>query len=324
MDAETWQRLYGPPQPARPRPPRARPRPVRRPPAPKSPPMPGSTSWYVGGTLVATLAMCAELVVLFMLHQMYLATGESWVLPVIPLAYVFLVFLTPLFALVCLGLCLGIVLPLVALARWTGKRVRGRDSWWWLPVVAGVGCGAPVMAVALPFGAWRGGLWWWAGLTVFLTMPALAARQAMPPEPGRRGLWRSLAVTSVCGAGAVALTFWGGVAAFHWGLVETYKPPELTRETVVGAWADGRGGTLRIAPDGTATATGLSHYEDEVPVECDGTGNWRATGGSLEVTIPACGHVEWDALGTPEEPRLVVFIGDPDAWNLYELRRAGD
>ncbi|MEU2181934.1 hypothetical protein [Streptomyces thermolilacinus] len=332
MDAETWQRLYGPPQPARRRPPRPRPRPARRkparprprpvqrPPAPKTPPGPGSTGWYVRGTLVATFATGAEIVVLLLLHQMYLSTGESWALPVnYGMGLFFLILLSPLLLLLCVCLALGAAV-LVEFAEWTAKRLRGRDAWWWMPLVAAVPCGLLVMAVALPFGAWRGGLWWWAGLTVFLTVPALTARWALRPEP-RHPVY-ALALTTLGGVAAVVLTIVGGYAAFTTGLVETYQPPELTRETVVGAWSDGRGGTLRIAPDGTATATGLSHYEDETPAACDGTGSWRAAGGTLEVSIPGCGHVEWDALGTPEEPRLYAFIGDPDAWNLYELRRA--
>lgn len=319
MDEEQWQRLYGPPRPARSRP-------VRRAPSVwQPPPVPGFMARYGGGTLVATLAMGAETVVLFLLNQMYLSTRESWALPVhYGGSFILLVFLAPLLALMGLGAVLGFVLPLAALAEWTGKRVRGRDSWWWLPIVVAVACGVLVMAVALPFGAWRGGLRWWAGLTVFLTVPGLAARPALRLEPGQPGLWRAVTLTALGGVGAVALTSWAGAAAFSHGLVETYEPPALSHGVVVGTWSDGQGGTLRLAADGTATATGINRYEDEEPVECSGAGRWNVTGGALEVSVPDCGGLEWGSLGTPERPRLYAFVGDPDARDLYELRRVDD
>ncbi|CAL9295256.1 hypothetical protein SUDANB25_02463 [Streptomyces sp. SudanB25_2051] len=326
MDAETWQRLYGPPQPARRRPPRPRPAPPRSasPRSAQPPPVPGSTGWYARGALVATFAMGAEIVVLILLHQMSLSTGESWALPVnYGFGLVVLVLLSPLLLLLCAGLALGAAVPLVELAEWTARRLRHRDAWWWLPLVAAVPCGVLVMAVALPFGAWRGGLWWWAGLTVFVTVPALTARWALRPEP-RHPVY-ALGLTTLGGVGAVVLTIAGGYAAFATGLVDTYRPPELTRETVVGTWSDGEGGTLRIAADGTATASGVHRYEEDRPGRCAGAGTWRVSGGdTLKLRIPDCGDLEWEALGTPEQPRLYYFIGDPDAWNLYELRRADD
>lgn len=324
MDADTWQRLYGPPQPARRRPPRPRPRPAQPPPVPTPPPVPGSTGWYACGTLVATFAMGAEIVVLFLLRQMALSTGESAALPVnYGFGMLVLILLSPLLLLICGALALGTAVPLVELAEWTARRLRRRDAWWWLPLVAAVQCGVLVMAVALPFGAWRGGLWWWAGVTVFVTVPALTARWALRPEP-RHPVY-ALALTTLGGVAAVVLTIAGGYAAFATGLVDAYRPPELTHRTVVGTWSDGEGGTLRLAADGTATATDVHRYEDDRPVRCAGAGSWEVAGGdTLEVRIPDCGDLVWEALGTPERPRLYYFIGDPDAWNLYELRRVGD
>ncbi|WP_139140485.1 hypothetical protein [Streptomyces thermolilacinus] len=217
MDAETWQRLYGPPQPARRRPPRRRPA-RRPPPAWQPPPVPGFLARYSGGTLVAMGAMGAEAVVLFAVSQVYAYTQESSVHPVLHVVVLLVLVFVGVPA--ALGITVGMVLPLTALATWTGKRLRGSDSWWWLPIVAAVACGVLVMAVALPAGAWRGGLWWWAGLTVLVTLPGLAARPALRPEPGHPGLGRAVTLTTLYGTGAVVLTIVGGYVAFFMGLVD--------------------------------------------------------------------------------------------------------
>ncbi|MER7728094.1 hypothetical protein [Streptomyces sp. NPDC096323] len=35
------------------------------------------------------------------------------------------------------------------------------------------------------------------------------------------------------------------------------------------------------------------------------------------------GSRTWEVYGSSEHPKLFVFIGDPDSWDLYALRRRG-
>ncbi|WOI58875.1 hypothetical protein [Streptomyces fradiae] len=284
------------------------------------------TERYGSACLVSMGALAVEAAVLCTAYLIHASTRETSVLPgnygLAPAALV--VFGLPALLLAYL-VTVGLVLPLTVLAAWTGRRVRGRDGWWWLPVVVAAACGLPVMAVALPLGAWRGGLALWPYLTVLLTVPALAARRVLPRAGGGPGAGRVIRLTLLYGAGAVAVTAVLGLVGSAVGLVEPYERPRLTGGAAVGVWSDGRGGTLRLAADGTAEAAGVDvdDFSGE-GTECTGRGTWRAVGAyAVDVRVEGCANLYWESLGTREHPQLFAYVGDPDSGVLYRLRRTG-
>ncbi|MYV51344.1 hypothetical protein [Streptomyces sp. SID3212] len=110
-----------------------------------------------------------------------------------------------------------------------------------------------------------------------------------------------------------------------------YEPPRLSTRQLAGTWSDGRGGTLVLAADGTATAAGVRTFEDDfiepVTHACTSTGSWEYDPGdgpwAQEVAVSAdnCLTVTWEISGTPDHPKLFVRVGDPDNWDLYLLQR---
>lgn len=112
-----------------------------------------------------------------------------------------------------------------------------------------------------------------------------------------------------------------------------YEPPRLSTERIVGTWSDGRGGSLTLTADGGATATRVRTFdvqaasaEPEVRT-CTAAGTWEYDPGAgpwsqeVDVSVAGCSLDTWKVFGTPEHPKLFVFIGDPDSWDLYVLRR---
>ncbi|MCX2180953.1 hypothetical protein KV205_10475 [Streptomyces sp. SKN60] len=80
-------------------------------------------------------------------------------------------------------LSVAVVAPLLALARWAGRRIDGCDSWYWVPAVTAVVTLLPVLGGAAALGA--GPLWspvWWLGTTAALTVPSLVARRLLLPD----------------------------------------------------------------------------------------------------------------------------------------------
>ncbi|MET8505582.1 hypothetical protein ABZV60_13115 [Streptomyces sp. NPDC004787] len=230
---------------------------------------------------------------------------------------------------------MGVVMPLLTVAAWLGRRFTGREVWWWVPAVAAAaGLPVPVLGVLAEAGAVAclGG---WLAATIALAAPALVARRLLlPGRPrlsggavfGRIALYGTLAVVTAFTLAGIALT--AGIG---------YEPPRLNARQLAGTYSDGKGGTLTLAPDGRATAHRVDTfaYDDAVdPFEprvrpCTGTGTWTydpADGPysqEVEVTVGSCpaGMDSWSVYGTREHPKLYVFIGDPDAWEIYTLRR---
>ncbi|MEV7567499.1 hypothetical protein [Streptomyces tanashiensis] len=115
-----------------------------------------------------------------------------------------------------------------------------------------------------------------------------------------------------------------------------YEPPRLDAEQIAGTYSDGKGGTLVLAPDGRATATRVDTFDFDDSFDsfkpqnhpCTGTGTWTydpADGPysqQVDVSVDACpvAMESWSVYGTREHPKLYVFIGDPDSWELYTLR----
>ncbi|BAU85227.1 hypothetical protein SLA_4339 [Streptomyces laurentii] len=141
-----------------------------------------------------------------------------------------------------LAACL--VTPLVVLAGWAGRRIGGRESWWWVPAVTAVVL-LPLLGGALALGAGlplASAVWFAA--TVAVVIPALVVRRLLlsgrPRLTGGAMFLRlavggplAVIVTAVLGG----LGLWGGLL---------YEPPELTRA-----------GARCVGPDGEDDRRGL-------------------------------------------------------------------
>ncbi|MFJ2645869.1 hypothetical protein ACIO1C_03920 [Streptomyces sp. NPDC087420] len=277
--------------------------------------------------------LCVEAVLgaiaLFVQEQTYENAG----LPHHPMAVLLLIVAAPFLAVAgaVLGalLSVGLVMPVLVVAAWLGRRLSG-EAWRWVPATAAAVTTPPALAAAvLAETGLLPGLGLWLVTTAALTATALVARRLLLPDRprlsggvmfGRVVLYGTLAVVTAVTLAGIGL--FAGIG---------YEPPRLSAERVTGTWSDGRGGTLVLTPDGTATATGVETFADDFidPVmrECTSTGTWEYDPGNgpwaQEVAVSAdnCPTVTWEIFGTPEHPKLFVHIGDPDSWDLYILQR---
>jgi hypothetical protein len=176
------------------------------------------------------------------------------------------------------------------------------------------------------------GLGGWLALTAALAVPALVARRLLLPDRPRISGGTMFLRVALFGTLAVVTAATLATLALYAGI--GYEPPRLSAQRVAGTWSDGKGGTLVLTADGRATATGVRTFEwgdssEQVVRECTGTGTWEYDPGdgpwSQEVGVSvdddACDMDGWQVFGTLEQPKLYVYIGDPDAWDLYVLRR---
>lgn len=222
-----------------------------------------------------------------------------------------------------------LVLPLMVGAAWFGRRFSGREVWWWVPVTAGAVGGVAVLAGALRWGVgpWTA-LAGWAAVTVGLAVPALVARRMV--LPGRPPLSARAMLGRVALGGTLAVvTAWAAAgAALHAGI--GYEPPQVSAERLAGVWSDGQDGSLTLAAGGSATADRVETFgEDGVPGRCSGRGTWTYASGDgswsqeVVVEVDGCELSPWSVYGTAEHPKLFVLVGDPDAGDIYVLRRGG-
>ncbi|MFE7409424.1 hypothetical protein [Streptomyces laurentii] len=223
-----------------------------------------------------------------------------------------------------LAACL--VTPLVVLAGWLGRRIGGRESWWWVPAVTAVVL-LPVLGGALALGA---GLpaasAVWLAATVGVVIPALVVRRLLLPGRPRLTGGAMFLRLAVGGPLAVIVTAVLGGLGLWGGLM--YEPPELTRAGTVGTWSDGKGATLTLTADGKVTATGVPMYPHDTNA-CSGSGIWKLRPGrgvwdqTVKTTVEGCfGLGPWEVIGTEEHPKLFVYIGGQGSENLYTLERA--
>lgn len=249
----------------------------------------------------------------------------------IGLGLILLPFLALFVGVVCLVLSAVVVLPTVPLARRLGRSATGRaDARWPVPATAAVEAGLVAGAAAF-LGAGPGAsLVCWAAVATALSAAVLTARLALRDSWRGRGV-RLFLRTACGGAAAVALTVAAWATAYGTGLATVYEPPRMSPATLAGSWSDGHGGTLTLAADGSATASGLDEHDGfGAPAgDCDGTGSWEFDPGDgpstqqTTLTLPGCDDVGtwWYVLGTEERPKLYAYRGDPDSWDLYILRR---
>ncbi|MGW0937701.1 hypothetical protein [Streptomyces sp. NPDC002666] len=225
----------------------------------------------------------------------------------------------------------GVVMPLLSAAGWLGRRVSGREAWWWVPVVTATASALPSLAVTVAAGGRpQVGVGAWLAMTATLVPVVLTARRMLLPNPRRLTVAAMLRRVAAYGAVAVvaACTLSGIALAAGIG----YEPPRLNTEQVAGTWSDGKAGTLSLTADGRATATRVDTFDldgsfETVRHPCTGAGTWEYDPGTgprtqtVTVSIDACPMDTWSVLGTPEHPKLYVFVGDPDSGDLYALRR---
>ncbi|MGW6539881.1 hypothetical protein ACWGBV_24090 [Streptomyces sp. NPDC055051] len=227
------------------------------------------------------------------------------------------------------GLALVLVLPTV----WLGERFAGVLGQGWARLGGGAAGLLPggLLVAAVPLGAAVTAGCSGAVAAAVLWLPAGAALAVAAAVSGSR---RPRLLRAVLGRGALAVTvvLALGVAAFASGLVEEYRPPRPARAAIVGTWTDGRGGSMELAADGTATAAGLddSWGGDDEERECGGRGTWTyepgsgASGRQVGLGVGSCTDGTWYVGGTAERVTLYRYVGDPDSGDLYELTRAGD
>ncbi|GAA0613340.1 hypothetical protein GCM10010394_49120 [Streptomyces crystallinus] len=218
----------------------------------------------------------------------------------------------------------AIVLPVVRVSGALGRKFSGRERWWWAPLVM-----AAVLAVLWLAAAVGGAVPWslcavlWGVVTsAALALPAWATGSRCVRRTGAVAGWGALFVIGVGVLGCVALRL---------NLLQTYRPPTLSPAALVGTWSDNEGATLRFAADGKVTATGVKEHREEnfntTVKPCTGKGTWTFDEGEnswtqeVHVTLPDCSWPAWNIGGTQEQPTLYQYIGDPDSWDLYTLKK---
>ncbi|MFE1411542.1 hypothetical protein ACFW6F_12165 [Streptomyces sp. NPDC058746] len=227
-------------------------------------------------------------------------------------------------AVIAFLLSLVFVLPAVALADLIGRRVGGRESWWWVPLTVAAVAAPPIWAFAsYNHVETRPVLVFWAEATASLSAGALIAR------PRVSGLGRRVAVW---GTAVVAGTGLLGALGLAVGLLPSYEPPAIGRQDVPGTWVDHTSGRLVFTPDGRVTADGVGeHAPDDDPSgpsrRCSGSGTWSYEPGhdartqEVRVRVPECSWSAWTVGGTAREPRLLRDFGRPGPGKVYELRK---
>ncbi|MFB8037249.1 hypothetical protein ACFC5Z_30810 [Streptomyces sp. NPDC056004] len=289
-----------------------------------------------GAVLTASMSMLSvEAVIGSIALIVWGQTQESPGLPYNAMGIIFLVLMAPFVvaagAAFAAPLSVGVVMPLLVVAGWLGRRLSGREAWWWIPALAAAGTAPPALATTVLVEAGLlAGLGGWLAVTAALAVTALVARRLLLPDRPRLSggamfrrvaLYGTLAVVTVGTLGGIGL--YAGIG---------YEPPRLSTERIAGTWSDGKGGTLILTAHGEATATRVETFDlddsfEPVEHECTGTGTWEYDPGTgpwsqeVDVSLNDCPMDTWEVFGSPEHPKLFVYIGDPDSWDLYILQR---
>lgn len=304
-----------------------------------------AAGWEWRTILVVLSAFFMETVLILVVHDFWAVTHESVRQPPEPGGFVVML---P-FALVCGGplffaATVALVLPGLGWARRLGRARAGLRPWAVLLVAAGLALGpavllGPLAGLGGSVGPWL--LLWlvlWAGIALAIQLAELSARRVAdggsPALTGPVFGYGGLAAVVVLGLGLVALDT---------GLLDEYRPPTLSVRELSGTWTDGRGGVLRLAPDGTATTRGARaavpggdgrDSRDSPDTEsfgrkrCSGSGSWTyapgdsAWGQRLRVEADGCEWTsDWTLSGTVARPKLNYQYSDPDSPDWYVFTR---
>ncbi|MFI1969583.1 hypothetical protein BLA24_15155 [Streptomyces cinnamoneus] len=293
-----------------------------------------------GAAFCASMAaLCAEVVIAVTVGLLVVLSREHDGIPKGPLVITAVTFGALLLTVLISGFVTAVaVMPALGLARRAARRRGREDGRLWaagaVPVVSAaavVAFGAVAALGSLHFARPLAYLVWWGALTLGLLPAALAGRAAARRVRDDRPGSVARRVTSV---GAVAWLAIGAVGAgvYGSGLVKVYEPPRLTKADMAGTWTDGRGGTVKLASDGAATAEGLDNFTwdgtgKDKPKDCDGSGTWTPLkdGGSVQgvsLRINSCElSRDWSVIGTEKAPRIYHEIGKPGSGKRYVLTK---
>ncbi|MEU9164153.1 hypothetical protein AB0D29_28285 [Streptomyces sp. NPDC048424] len=275
--------------------------------------------------LVSTLVGCLEVALTVVVILLYVQTQPPPDSPVdhTALAASLLSF-GMIVAVIAFLLSLIFVLPAVALADQLGRRIGGREAWWWVPPAVAALVAPPIWAFAsYNHVETQPALVFWAMATASLSTGALIARPRHPGLGRQVALWGTAAVAGTGLLGALGLTA---------GLLPAYEPPAIGPAAVPGTWVDHTSGSLVFTPDGRVTAFGVAEYgpgddPDRRPPQCSGSGTWSYEPGrgartqKVRVQVPGCSWPAWSVGGTAGEPKIYQRVGRPDSEDLYQLRK---
>ncbi|MFE2936868.1 hypothetical protein [Streptomyces sp. NPDC059278] len=154
----------------------------------------------------------------------------------------------------CALLTVGVVMPLLVVAGWLGRRLSGRKAWWWIPALTATATALPFLAaVTLGATGLLAGLGGWLTVTAALATTALVTRRLLLPDRpqlsggamfGRVALYGTLAVVTAGTLAAIGL--YSGIE---------YEPPRRSAERIAGTWSDGMGGTLILTTIRSSSST---------------------------------------------------------------------
>lgn len=290
--------------------------------------------WVWSAVLAAASACGGQLAVLLVVCALLPAREEAYYAP--GPAVGFLVMLPcALLGLVLAGFAHAwtLVLPALALGRAAARRAGDPVLGWALAATVPLAAGYALAARLLTGTPWLPALLWIAGAGVLPVLAAVwtvhrRARGRLATHGRIVGEWT---LFTLGGLALVPLALWFGTSTGH---LAFYRPPEIGRAEAVGTWRAEDGDTVvRLRADGTAFLFGVPHEGGEffTTTFCDGTGTWAHDAGDGDrragVTVgapPGCGAAAgrtWLFAGTKEKPELFVVIGDPDAGELYVLRK---
>ncbi|MGW5343436.1 hypothetical protein [Streptomyces sp. HUAS TT3] len=273
---------------------------------------------------VSALVLVLEVMLAAVIGVLYALTREPYFKGQYLQAAQAVLTLTCVVAVVALLVSLTVVLPAVALGDLLGRLLGGRNPWGWVPVTVGALL-APLAVAGLAGGMERSTMGvTWAAATAVLSVAALLGR------PRREGLFGLVAVR---GTAVVVGTGLLGAFGLWTDVLPRYRPPLITAASVVGTWQDETSGSLTFEADGRVTVHGINRFRpgdrhfDPVP-RCSGQGTWTFTPGRrntwgqrVDVDVAGCPLPEWRVAGRAGQLELYHFVGDPDARNLYELRK---
>ncbi|MFD9367069.1 hypothetical protein ACFWA6_05065 [Streptomyces sp. NPDC060020] len=275
--------------------------------------------------LVSTLVGCLEVALTVVVILLYVRMQPPPDSPVDRTALVGGLFsLGVIVAVIAVLLSLVFVLPAVALADQLGRRIGGREAWWWVPLAVAALVAPPIWAFAsYNHLETRPVLVFWATATASLSTGGLIARPRHPGLGRQVALWGTAVVAGTGLLGALGLTA---------GLLPAYEPPAIGPATMPGTWGDQTGGKMVFTSDGRVTADSVHEYgpgDDPygLPPQCSGSGTWSYEPGrgvrtqKVRIDVPGCSWPAWSVGGTEEEPRIYQRIGHPDSEHLYRLRK---